>query len=88
VPARAGGVGRDGCAGRPVQSPRHRRCVHGQGDGGMTSKRADGGECCDVGTIKGPPGTPYEGGVFQLEITIPSKCATMFVKRRGDRRRR
>jgi len=54
----------------------------------MTSQRADGGECCDVGTIKGPPGTPYEGGVFQLEITIPSKCATMFVKRRGDRRRR
>jgi hypothetical protein len=51
-------------------------------------KVADGGECCDVGTIKGPPGTPYEGGVFQLEITIPSKCAAMFVKRRGDRRRR
>ncbi|KAG7397991.1 ubiquitin-conjugating enzyme E2 K [Phytophthora boehmeriae] len=25
------------------------------------------------GTIQGPPGTPYEGGVFDLEIVIPSK---------------
>lgn len=24
-----------------------------------------------VGTIKGPPDTPYEGGTFQLEIRIP-----------------
>ena len=26
-----------------------------------------------VGTLLGPPGTPYEGGVFKLEIRIPSK---------------
>ncbi|TYZ66703.1 hypothetical protein PybrP1_000794 [[Pythium] brassicae (nom. inval.)] len=25
------------------------------------------------GTLQGPPGTPYEGGVFQLEIVIPPK---------------
>ncbi|KAF4317089.1 hypothetical protein BBO99_00008017 [Phytophthora kernoviae] len=25
------------------------------------------------GTIQGPPGTPYEGGVFDLEIVIPPK---------------
>ncbi|KAI5404723.1 variant 2, Ubiquitin-conjugating enzyme E2 27 [Lathyrus oleraceus] len=24
-----------------------------------------------IGTIPGPTGTPYEGGVFQIEITIP-----------------
>lgn len=26
-----------------------------------------------AGTLQGPPGTPYEGGVFQLEIIIPPK---------------
>ncbi|DAZ93826.1 TPA: hypothetical protein N0F65_009334 [Lagenidium giganteum] len=26
-----------------------------------------------IGTIYGPPGTPYAGGIFHLEITIPSK---------------
>jgi ubiquitin-conjugating enzyme (huntingtin interacting protein 2) len=25
------------------------------------------------GTIKGPEGTPYEGGVFQINITIPKQ---------------
>lgn len=25
-----------------------------------------------VGTIKGPVGTPYEGGVFKIDINLPS----------------
>lgn len=36
----------------------------------------------NTGTIKGPPGTPYEGGVFQLEINIPSKYAALFMSSR------
>jgi len=26
-----------------------------------------------IGTIKGPPGTPYENGIFEVDITIPAQ---------------
>lgn len=26
-----------------------------------------------IGTIKGPEGTPYEGGIFQIDIDIPKQ---------------
>lgn len=31
-----------------------------------------------IGTIPGPTGTPYEGGVFQIEITIPGTKLFVF----------
>jgi ubiquitin-conjugating enzyme (huntingtin interacting protein 2) len=29
-----------------------------------------------IGTIPGPTGTPYEGGVFQIEINLPGRYYT------------
>jgi ubiquitin-protein ligase len=36
------------------------------------------------GTIQGPEGTPYEGGVFTIEIIIPPQCVAFVYRLLGD----
>lgn len=32
-----------------------------------------------IGTISGPSDTPYEGGTFKIDITLPGKNAYIFL---------
>uniref|UniRef100_A0A7S4I543 UBC core domain-containing protein n=1 Tax=Odontella aurita TaxID=265563 RepID=A0A7S4I543_9STRA len=48
------------------------------GTSGVTAKVADGERGGNatrhlIGKIKGPQGTPYEGGVFEIDIQIPKQ---------------
>jgi len=48
------------------------------GTSGVTANVADGGQGGPatkhlIGKIKGPQGTPYEGGVFEIDIHIPKQ---------------
>lgn len=33
-----------------------------------------------IGKIQGPPGTPYEGGEFLVDIKVPQKCVDVYYK--------
>ena len=47
-------------------------CQKGVEVSGVTAQSRNGALNALVGTIRGPPGTPYENGVFSLDIDIPS----------------
>lgn len=43
------------------------------GTSGVTATMCDGNNRHLLGRIKGSAGTPYEGGIFQIDIEIPTQ---------------